>query len=71
MIGAARKPETNTYRRNKSPALLPQDPTVCQTLPSNPHRHAFLNTTLPEGKESIRTHNRPVPPGTYSLIFHP
>jgi hypothetical protein len=32
-IGAARKPETNQHREN--PALLPQDPTVCQTPPDN------------------------------------
>ena len=34
MIGAARKPETNKPGRNP-PALLPQDPTVCQTLPGD------------------------------------
>ena len=40
MIGAARKPETNKPRKQPAPqpqyqplpALLPQDPTVCQTL---------------------------------------
>jgi hypothetical protein len=77
VIGAARKPETN----NPTPqppgpkagscamVLLPQDPTVCQTLPSGSHRRTFQDPD-PEGNP-IRTCCRPVPPGTYLLIFHP
>jgi hypothetical protein len=44
MIGAARKPETNKTR-DKAPALLPQDPTVCQTL-NRPHPPAPFQDTL-------------------------
>ena len=51
------------------PALLPQDPTVCQTLPSNPNQQRS-RTPTPKGK-NVRTNNRSVPPGTYPLIFHP
>src|SRR6476620_6773446 len=56
MIDAARKPETNKPETNTPqpvspdaslPALLPQDPTVCQTLPgkTGPQRS---RTTPPE-----------------------
>jgi hypothetical protein len=44
VIGAARKPETNVPRTGKNsppPVLLPQDPTVCQTLPGNHTPPAF------------------------------
>ena len=53
MIGAARKPETNKTRQNKPatqkvttrpPALLPQDPTVCQTLNHPNHTPPFQDT---------------------------
>ncbi len=65
MIDAARKPETNKHR-SKTPALLPQDPTVCQTLPSNPNQPRSRTST-----RNVRTNHRSVPPGTYLLIFHP
>jgi len=52
-------------------ALLPQDPTVCQTLPNNPNQHAFQDTALHKEETISVLANRPVPPGTYSLIFHP
>ena len=49
MLGAARKPETHKthtphHPRKGSPravVLLPQDPTVCQTLPGGSFRRAF------------------------------
>ena len=79
MIGAARKPETQvpqpaprtpqTGNAAGAVVLLPQDPTVCQTLPGGSFRRAFQDRD-PEGNP-IRTCCRPVPPGTYSLIFHP
>jgi hypothetical protein len=56
MIDAARKPETNKpgkTRKGIQPALLPQDPTVCQTLPGNPDHQ---RSTTPK---RIRT-NSPV-----------
>jgi hypothetical protein len=78
MPGAARKPETNKPEKppaakshGQPPVLLPQDPTVCQTLPSANRAGRFPGHPLPPGKRNIRTNNRPVPPGTYLLIFHP
>lgn len=52
MIGAARKPETNKphtphHPRKGSPravVLLPQDPTVCQTLNRTPRPPPFQDT---------------------------
>jgi hypothetical protein len=79
MIGSARKPETpnpetTTAKAAAPPALLPQDPTVCQTLPGDTAPVPFQDhhASPPKGKNAgVRTNNRPVPPGTYSLIFHP
>ncbi|MFD5279053.1 hypothetical protein ACFWIX_16030 [Pseudarthrobacter sp. NPDC058362] len=50
MIDAARKPETNKPGQN--PALLPQDPTVCQTLNHPSPNPPFQDTPT---KEDIRT----------------
>jgi len=63
VIGAARKPETNkTHTTTKPPkgprhdmALLPQDPTVCQTLPGNPHRPLSRNPRPRGERESVLT----------------
>jgi hypothetical protein len=54
-IGAARKPETNNPGRTKpSPVLLPQDPTVCQTLNRmNPAPHRSRTTTPQRGNPSV------------------
>ncbi|MET3812630.1 hypothetical protein ABIB14_003765, partial [Arthrobacter sp. UYEF3] len=57
MIDAAGKPETNKTHtphplpkeRPRTMALLPQDPTVCQTLPGADIPAAFQNP-LPEGR---------------------
>jgi hypothetical protein len=69
VIGAARKPETNVPGKSPSPVLLPQDPTVCQTLPNNHKPPAFQDQ--PSKEEPARTNQRSMPPGTYLLIFHP
>jgi hypothetical protein len=55
VLGAARKPETNVptpqprtppegRTRGRAMVLLPQDPTVCQTLPGGSFRRAFQDT---------------------------
>jgi hypothetical protein len=38
-------------RKKKPPALLPQDPTVCQTLPSGTVPAAFQDTLSHQGKK--------------------
>lgn len=51
------------------PALLPQDPTVCQTL-----NHASPTRTVPgqtPHREPIRTKHERQTRGRYPLIFHP
>ena len=61
VTGAARKPETNKPRKQPAPqpqyqplpALLPQDPTVCQTLPTSPDHQR--STALPEGRTRTNT----------------
>jgi hypothetical protein len=59
-------PGDNRSQSRGPPVLLPQDPTVCQTLnrpfPS-PHR-----SKTPKG---IRTRRREETGGRYLLIFHP
>jgi hypothetical protein len=71
MIGAARKPETNQPRELTSPVLLPQDPTVCQTLNHRNIPPPFQDNPSPEEKETIRTRQANTPRGRYLLIFHP
>ena len=77
MIGAARKPETNKPANhpppqregNQSTALLPQDPTVCQTL-NHPHPLPHRSRTHPP-KRGIRTRHKRKTSSRYLLIFHP
>ena len=65
-------PETGPQpvSREPLPVLLPQDPTVCQTLNHPNPRPTVPGHRTPKGKD-IRTSCRHVPPGTYPLIFHP
>ena len=57
VTGAARKPETNKPRKQPAPqpqyqplpALLPQDPTVCQTLNHPSHTSTLPGTPTKEG----------------------
>src|SRR6476620_2431892 len=56
-------------KHSPPPALLPQDPTVCQTL-----NHASPTRTVPgqdPRREPIRTRRRRKTRGRYPLIFHP
>jgi len=46
-IGAARKPETQVP--GSPPVLLPQDPTVCQTLPNDSYQRTFQDAHPPKG----------------------
>lgn len=72
MIGGARKtrnkvPGTTTAKAAAPPALLPQDPTVCQTLNRTPTPAPFQNTL--KSASVLGTGRRTC--GRYSLIFHP
>jgi len=67
VIGAARKPETQVPERKNPPGPVVSGPnsvpnTTQQLIPACVPGHP---------QESIRTNCRPVPPGTYLLIFHP
>ena len=67
VIGAARKPETQVPERKNPPGPVVSGPnsvpnTTQQSIPACVPGHS---------QESIRTNCRPVPPGTYLLIFHP
>jgi hypothetical protein len=77
-IGAARKPETNKPGNHHSQSRSTPGPVASgpNSVPNTTHQQsnqpAFHNTPpSPKEQQSIRTHNRPVPPGTYPLIFHP
>ena len=64
-----RSQETRNKQTRKVtlPVLLPQDPTVCQTL-----NHLPQPRTVPQHtQERIRTKHRKRTCGRYSLIFHP
>lgn len=68
VLAAAGKPETQVP--GKTPVLLSQDPTVCQTL----NRLSPVRTVpghAPSRGNSIRTGCRQETGGRYLLIFHP
>jgi hypothetical protein len=75
MIDAARKPETNKpgtgTKHSPRPALLPQDPTVCQTLNRAAPAPAVPQQPPPQRRTTIRTEPGQKPHSRYSLIFHP
>jgi len=82
MIGAARKPETNKTH-TPHPRTLPERKTTRpaghgpvvsgpNSVPNTTRR--FIPASVPgppPRRVSVRTCCRPVPPGTYLLIFHP
>lgn len=77
MIGAARKPETNKPGKQPAPqpqyqplpALLPQDPTVCQTLNHPIPRHTVPKPASEDNRSVLGTDEQP--DSRYLLIFHP
>ena len=57
--------------RTHATALLPQDPTVCQTRKTGSPPPAPFQDTRTKRNESIRTRGGKEPTGRYLLIFHP
>ena len=58
---------TKDGERGRAMVLLPQDPTVCQTLNRTPPPPPFQDTS----QERIRTGQEQKNCGRYLLIFHP
>ena len=60
--------------RNTSPGDLTSRSCCLRTQQCAKHYpavHSGARSRTPAPKGRIRTNRRPVPPGTYSLIFHP
>jgi len=86
MIGAARKPETQVphptppgrHPEGTPPKNMSHGPVASgpNSVPNTTRRYRSGSVPGPppfseEKGKGVRTNNRPVPPGTYPLIFHP